>query len=479
MLILLTLVDHPGQLIAAWVAALVGLTGAWIASTRRGISRIAGAVLGVAGFVVTVVVLLGDTALLQVIAIAAVWALAAAAGRYAVGVDDAMLREVPPPGLPVPQPQRPVLLMNPWSGGGKVVKFDLVREAEQRGIEPVVLQKGDDLAGLARDAVARGADVLGMAGGDGSQALVAGIASEHGLPFVCIPAGTRNHLALDLGVDRDDVVGSLDAFKDGFERTIDLATVNGNVFVNNVSLGVYAHIVQSDDYRDAKMQTAANALPALLGPGADAFDFEIDHPDGSVVHHSCLVLVSNNVYELTRLGGFGSRARLDEGVLGVVTLVVTDSTDIARLVALETAGRINSFRGWRGVERGHGGGPFVAARGRGCRRRGGVLHRAGPVRGQARGAAGAGRPPCPRDLTGARRATSAPRRAQDVGPRRRRPRAYVGAGSAGAWRPSSSTITRPITTSTAITSTASGVGWFSTTSRTSPTATTRIRSPFL
>jgi diacylglycerol kinase family enzyme len=346
-LILLTLIDHPGQLIAAWVAALAGLTGAWIALTRRGISRVVGAVLGVAGFVVTIVLLLRDAALVQVIAIAAVWALAATAGRYAVGVDDGMLRDLPPPGQPAPQPQQPVLLMNPWSGGGKVVKFDLAREAEQRGIEPVVLKAGDDLAALARDAVARGADVLGMAGGDGSQALVAGIASDYGLPFVCIPAGTRNHLALDLGVDRDDVVGSLDAFSDGFERTIDLATVNGNVFVNNVSLGVYAHIVQSDDYRDAKMQTAANALPDLLGPGANAFDFEIDHPDGSVVHHPCLVLVSNNVYELTRLGGFGSRARLDEGVLGVVTLVVADSTDIARLVALETAGRINSFRGWR------------------------------------------------------------------------------------------------------------------------------------
>ena len=346
-LILLTLVDHPGQLVAAWLAALVGLTGVWIALTRRGIARIAGAVLGVAGFAVTVVLLLGDTALLQVIAIAAVWALAAAAGRYAVGVDDGMLRDLPPPGLPAPPAQRPVLLMNPWSGGGKVVTFDLVNEAEQRGIEPVVLQRGDDLAALARDAVARGADVLGMAGGDGSQALVAGIASEHGLPFVCIPAGTRNHLALDLGVDRDDVVGSLDAFKDGFERTIDLATVDGNVFVNNVSLGVYAHIVQSDEYRDAKVQTATNALPGLLGPGADAFDFEIDHPDGTVVHHPCLVLVSNNVYELARLGGFGSRAHLDEGTLGVVTLIVTDSTDIARLVALETAGRIASFRGWR------------------------------------------------------------------------------------------------------------------------------------
>ena len=193
----------------------------------------------------------------------------------------------------------------------------------------------------------RGTDLLGMAGGDGSQALVAGIASDHRLPFVCIPAGTRNHLALDLGVDREDVVGSLDAFLDGFERTIDLAAVNGNVFVNNVSLGVYVRIVQSDDYRDSKMQTAANMLPELLGPGADAFDFEIDHPDGTVVHRPCLVLVSNNVYELSRLGGFGSRAHLDEGVLGVVTLVVTDATDVARLVALETAGQISRSRGWR------------------------------------------------------------------------------------------------------------------------------------
>ena len=132
-LILITLVDHPGQLVAAWLAALVGLTGVWIALTRRGIARIAGAVLGVAGFAVTVVLLLGDTALLQVIAIAAVWALAAAAGRYAVGVDDAMLRDLPPPGLPAPRPQRPVLLMNPWSGGGKVVKFDLVRRSRAAG----------------------------------------------------------------------------------------------------------------------------------------------------------------------------------------------------------------------------------------------------------------------------------------------------------------------------------------------------------
>ena len=121
-----------------------------------------------------------------------------------------------------------------------------------RGIEPIVLERGDDLTQLATDAIARGADVIGMAGGDGSQALVATVASQHGIPHVCVPAGTRNHFALDLGLDRDDVVGALDAFHHGLERRVDLAQVNGRVFVNNASMGLYAKIVQSPAYRDAK-----------------------------------------------------------------------------------------------------------------------------------------------------------------------------------------------------------------------------------
>ncbi len=338
--------DHFDALVGAVVSLIVAVVGAWYMVTRRGALRLAGTVLAVVGVVAAVLFVVRDAALRDAVAVVVLGAVAVVAGRYAVGVDMTMLRELPPPGEPVPPPKRPALLMNPRSGGGKVGKFNLVEEAKQRGIEPIVLEPGDDLATLARDAVARGADLLAMAGGDGSQALVAGIASEHGLPYVCIPAGTRNHLALDLGVDRDDVVGSLEAFVDGYERTIDLATVDGSVFVNNVSLGVYARIVQSEEYRDAKMQTTASMLPDLLGPGTNAFDFEITKPDGSVVSGPCLVLVSNNVYELTRLGGFGSRARLDEGVLGVVTLVVKTAADVARLVTLETAGQINRAPGY-------------------------------------------------------------------------------------------------------------------------------------
>jgi diacylglycerol kinase family enzyme len=94
-----------------------------------------------------------------------------------------------------------------------------------------------------------------MAGGDGSLAVVATAALTHGLPFVCIPAGTRNHFALDLGVDRRDVVGALGAFADGVERRIDVGMVNGRLFLNNVSLGVYADAVRHPAYRDAKLRT--------------------------------------------------------------------------------------------------------------------------------------------------------------------------------------------------------------------------------
>jgi diacylglycerol kinase family enzyme len=121
----------------------------------------------------------------------------------------------------VKRPQHPVLICNPWSGGGKVTRFGLVDLARDLGVEVVMLDHGLDLEQLARDAIAGGADCLGMAGGDGSQALVASIAIEHDLPFVCVSAGTRNHFALDLGIDREDPRLSLHAFRDGIERRID------------------------------------------------------------------------------------------------------------------------------------------------------------------------------------------------------------------------------------------------------------------
>jgi len=184
----------------------------------------------------------------------------------------------------------------------------------------IVLSPGQNLAALVDDAVTRGADALGMAGGDGSLAVVAAEAQEHGLPFVCIPAGTRNHFALDVGVERHDLVGALDAFTDGVERRIDVAEVNGRLFLNNVSLGIYGDAVQSPRYRDAKVRTLLETARAVLGPSRAAPELHLVDDSGREHSHPAVVLISNNPYALDRPLVTGTRPTLNSGRLGIVVL---------------------------------------------------------------------------------------------------------------------------------------------------------------
>jgi diacylglycerol kinase family enzyme len=299
-----------GVVVAACVALAVA--AGWYGALRRGPVRAACAIAAVALTVAVVWLLLAREPLLTILVVATSWlALGAARAAFTMRVQ-----------LPaVPPPRRGVLFYNPRSGGGKALRFNLRDEARARGIEPIELSPGGDLERLSRDAVAAGADGLAMAGGDGSQGVVAAVAAELGLPYACIPAGTRNHFALDLGVDRDDVVGALDAFVDGGERVVDLAEVNGRVFVNNVSLGLYAEAVQRPGYREAKLHTLLDTVPDTLGPDADAgLDLRWTEPDGHEHRRSAAILVSNNRYRLGRAIGSGTRPRLDAGLLGITVI---------------------------------------------------------------------------------------------------------------------------------------------------------------
>jgi diacylglycerol kinase family enzyme len=238
-------------------------------------------------------------------------------------------------GMPIyetPPPRRPFLIMNPHSGGGKVGRFGLKERAEALGAEVALIEGPGtvDIAALAQDAVARGADLLGVAGGDGTQALVAGIAAQHDLPFLVISAGTRNHFALDLGLDREDPARCLDALSDGVELVVDLGVINSRTFVNNASFGAYADVVQSPAYRDHKTATALDMLPDLMtrrrGTGL------VVHADGATIRQPQAVLISNNPYGTTDLTGLGRRPRLDEGQLGVIGVSVRSARQAAGLL---------------------------------------------------------------------------------------------------------------------------------------------------
>src|SRR5215475_380557 len=340
-------VRNVRALLLILLGLLIAVTAGWHAVSRRGPARWVALGLLVVSLVPLIWgIVLADLRPVRIIITLVLGALSVGCARVALGRTIRARRQVMQALPAAPRPAHPVLIINPRSGGGKADRFRLADECSARGIEPVLLRPGDDLLQLAKDAIARGADVIGMAGGDGSQALVASVAAAHQIPHVVVPSGTRNHFALDLGLDRNDVVGALDAFSDAIERRIDLAEVNGRVFVNNASLGLYAKIVQIPEYRDAKLKTAADVLPTLLGPDAKPFDLRFTGPDGTRYDTAHMILVSNNQYELDHLSGLGTREQLDDGILGVVAARISGPQQARRFIALEAIGQVRKFPDW-------------------------------------------------------------------------------------------------------------------------------------
>jgi diacylglycerol kinase family enzyme len=328
-------------LIVALIGLAVAVAGLWWALAERNLRR----AVGLAGLIVGVLIIRetlvqaiegSQGALPPIAAVVAVLAVAATSARAALAPDPHELDRLR--ALKRVHPCMPVLLCNPWSGGGKVAKFGLADIAAGMGVEVVMLEKGLDLAELARDAIARGADCLGMAGGDGSQALVASIAHEHNIPFVCIAAGTRNHFAQDLGLDKEDPRKGMVAFREGVERFIDYGTVGDRLFVNNVSMGIYATIVQQDSYRGAKIKTSREMLPEMLSHQAEPFDLQFTTPDGVEIDDAFVVHVSNNPYVWEPSADFAQRRTMDSGKLGIFAINARTGVQAAEIATRAAMG---------------------------------------------------------------------------------------------------------------------------------------------
>ena len=322
--LVLLLVRNIPALLAALASLLVAGAAGWIAITRRGLARRTGAVCAVAALIG------GAVALIVLGALDELVVLALAAGAYAVACRRALAARAPV-GAPAPdesvtrtgRPRRPVLLMNPRSGGGKVKRFDLVSEARRRGIEPIVLKQGDDLRALAQEA-ARSADAIGMAGGDGSQALVAQVAMEHDLPYVCVPAGHGTTSRSTWGsTATTSSAHSTPSPTVASTRSTSHSSTSGSSSTTSRS----GSTPRSSSRRPTGTRSwgpVANDAPGPARPGRDPFDLRFQGPDGGERQTAQLVLVSNNPYVLDRLGGIGSRPGLDTGRLGIVAVEIDE-----------------------------------------------------------------------------------------------------------------------------------------------------------
>ena len=323
--------------VAVVVAAACGW---WALTTRRRWKRRLNLILGGAAVVVAVLAVAlfsGAFAGYLALLVALTVAYAEVARRALATAPVDMPGSISPPA-------RPWLLVNPRSGAGKAARLGLVEAAGRYGVEVHLLAPGEDVRTVAEAAVAAGADTVGVAGGDGSLGAVAAVAARARLPFFCIPTGTRNHFAADLGLDRGRPLAALDAL-DGRERRIDVGTVSGRTFLNNVSLGAYADLVRESGYREDKLGTARVLLPEILRGERPALEVGFRLPDGAACADAVVLFVGNNPYTPSSLQP-GARPRLDTGLLQVSVLRARTGTQIAAVLTQVATGRAGDPTTW-------------------------------------------------------------------------------------------------------------------------------------
>ena len=331
-LFLVGIVQEFPEFLVPLIPMVLVLWLAWRTITRRGRKRIISALALLFMFIVLVAAVVWanfDSKILLAIAVAVI-------GNNLFSSLALSWTYLPTDQHFVKKAHHPVLIINTRSGGGAAQKAGLEEAAGRLEVKVVVLGPDDDLGQLAQDAVAAGADCIGMAGGDGSLAVVAGVAMEHDLPFVCIPAGTRNHFAMDLGLDRSDLRSGLDAFGAASERRVDVGKVNDRLFLNNVSVGAYGQIVASSEYRDNKLGTTMGRIPDLVGPDSEALDLQFVDEDGDAHESAVVIHISNNTYDFGPLS-LGGRASMSDGLLGIVALVKPDSVTTPPLLRWSAA----------------------------------------------------------------------------------------------------------------------------------------------
>lgn len=243
--------------------------------------------------------------------------------------------------------QHPVLIINPKSGNGRAVKAHVDTVAANMGVEVFFTKKDEKVEVTANRAIQEGADVLGISGGDGSIGAVAKVALKHDLPIVVLPGGTKCHFARDIGLDPKKIIDSLAAFS-GVERRVDAAEINDRIFLNNVSLGLYADIVDHPDYRNHKLRVSWDVMHSIVSGKRDLYDLQF-RKGSRRFKRAAEVLVGVNRYDMVDIFELGHREHLDEGVLQITVVAELNDKLVKNLISRVRVDKLRASAGENGL----------------------------------------------------------------------------------------------------------------------------------
>jgi len=239
------------------------------------------------------------------------------------------------------------VFLNP-SSGAKLVGEELAVAAAEAGLEVVRLSRETDAPAMIRERMRDGKRLFVAAGGDGTVNCVIQALVHSEAVLGVIPIGTFNHFARDVGVPLD-WRAALEVALNGTTRQVDAARANDRFFVNNISMGLYPELVARREERGRHYPRWKARLYALYGTLQKyphvTVTLESEHHQMAVRTH--VLMVSNNTYDLSRIGIDAPRSTLEEGRLSVYWLPHLPRVALMRFIAHYLAGRVHETPGFR------------------------------------------------------------------------------------------------------------------------------------
>jgi undecaprenyl-diphosphatase len=202
-----------------------------------------------------------------------------------------------------------VLIVNPHAGSERETPEALsaaLPSLELRTSEP------SEMPDVLMKAVAAGAEIVAVGGGDGTQRTAASVLAHTASTLLPVPLGTFNHFARAIGIGT--VEAAAEALEGGTPTRVDLGQVNEEVFLNNASIGWYAEMLQTRARLEKRIPRQLAKVVGLLAylPKAPRFDVEVD----GELYRTWLVWVGNGRYDM-RVGHLSERVSVTEHRLDV------------------------------------------------------------------------------------------------------------------------------------------------------------------